>query len=74
MIRGLNDRINSTEKIADWWLKNDTYKLPPITEQIRAYDSVTFEDVQRVALRFQKEPIVSVFVIGKANNQKPNNQ
>lgn len=74
IIRGLNNRINSTEKIADWWLENDTYKLPSIAEQISAYDAVTFEDVQRVASRLQKEPIVSVFVIGKANNQKPNNQ
>jgi predicted Zn-dependent peptidase len=74
LIRGLNDRINSTERIADWWLNNDTYKLPSIAEQIRAYDSVSFEDVQRVALRFQKEPIVSVFVIGKTNDQKTGNQ
>lgn len=74
VIKSLNEQTDSIEKIADWWLDIDTYKLPTVAEQFRLFDAVTLENVQRVALRFQKEPVVSVFMIGKSKNQSPSNQ
>ncbi len=74
VIKNLTEKTNSTEKIADWWLDADTYKLPSVAEQIHAYDAITLADVQRVALRFQKEPVVSVFIIAKSKNQTQNSQ
>ncbi|HLA95138.1 MAG TPA: insulinase family protein, partial [Pyrinomonadaceae bacterium] len=44
------------------WLDVDTYKLTSAADEQKAFESVTLADVQRVAERLAKNPVVSVSV------------
>jgi zinc protease len=46
----------------EFWLDADTYKLASAAEEQKAFDNVTLPDVQRVAERLAKNPIVAVTV------------
>ena len=46
----------------EFWLDADTYKLASAAEEQRAFDTVTLADVQRVAERLAKNPVVAVTV------------
>jgi predicted Zn-dependent peptidase len=48
--------------IEDLWLNVDTYKVTSAADDLKAFDAVTLADVQRVAERVSKNPVVSVSV------------
>lgn len=59
--------FNQTEA-AEIWLDSETYKLTSVKEEIAKADSVTIADVNRVAERFRKEPIIAVSVMKAAED------
>lgn len=48
--------------VDELWLDADTYKLTSVAEEQKAFESVTLSDVQRVAARLAKNPVVAVTV------------
>jgi zinc protease len=66
LIVQINNRLAKPETMVDSWLDGDTFKLPPLNEQLQSLRSVTPADLQRLATRlFQQAPIASV-VLGNA--------
>ena len=58
-----NKQIEQPETLAGLWLDVETYKLPTITDQVRALNQLTPADVQRVAAKlFRDAPLVAVAV------------
>lgn len=58
----MNQKIASLNDLSDLWLDADTYKLGSVRDEIQKANGVTLADVQRVAEKLQKQPIVSVLV------------
>jgi len=56
--------ITDRSKIApdEFWLDADTYKLASAAEEQKNFETVTLADVQRVAERLAKNPVVAVTV------------
>ena len=52
--------------VAERWLDVDTYKLTSAAEDTKAFETLTLADVQRVADRLSKNPIVTVVVLPEA--------
>jgi zinc protease len=48
--------------VDELWLDADTYKLSSVADEQKAFDTVTLADVQRVAERLAKNPVVAVTV------------
>lgn len=48
--------------VDELWLDADTYKLSSVADEQKAFDNVTLADVQRVAGRLAKNPVVAVTV------------
>lgn len=48
----------------DIWLSVDTYKLVSAADDIKSREAVTLSDVQRVAERLAKNPVVAVTITG----------
>ena len=48
--------------VDELWLDADTYKLTSVADEQKAFDTVTIADVQRVAERLAKNPVVAVAV------------
>jgi len=46
----------------EFWLDADTYKISSVADEQKAFDTVTLADVQRVAERLAKNPVVAVTV------------
>jgi zinc protease len=64
-----------SEGMADAFMDIDTYSnetrtLPPINEQMRAWNAVTAADLQRVATRLFREPSIVSVVVGSAEQLK----
>lgn len=57
----LNDLSKKT--IADWWLDIDTFKIASVSDEANNFNSVTQTDVQKVADKLSKSPVVSVSLI-----------
>lgn len=57
--------------IQDLWLNVDTYKVSSAADDLKAFDAVTLADVQRVAERLSKNPVVSL-VLSKAEKTATN--
>ncbi len=57
--------LSDRQKFAvdEYWLDIDTYKLTSTADEQKAFDSATLADVQRVAERLAKNPIVAVTVV-----------
>lgn len=53
---------------ADWWLDADTFRLKSVSEEMKTYNQVALADVQRVAEKFSKNPIVSVIITPAEEN------
>jgi hypothetical protein len=51
------------KNIADWWLDIDTFKITSVSDESNIFNSVTQSDVQRVAEKLYKNPVVSVSLI-----------
>ena len=50
----------SKKNTADWWLDVDTYKIASVSAEANSFDTVTQADVQRVAEKLYKNPVVSI--------------
>lgn len=57
---------------ADWWLDVDTYKIASVAAEANIFDTVTQADVQRVADKLYKNPVVSVSLM-QAGEATPKN-
>lgn len=60
----------NTSDVADLWLDVDTYKLSSVKEELSRLNGVNFGDIQRVADKLQKEPVVSIVVRKPASAQQ----
>jgi predicted Zn-dependent peptidase len=58
----LQQKTQTLSGVADLWLDVDTFKLISVKDEMSKTGSVTLADVQRVAEKLQKEPMVSVVV------------
>ena len=54
---------NAAQSISDWWLDVDTYRIV-VADEARSFQSASIADVQRVADRLSRNPVVSVKVSG----------
>ena len=65
--RAKNEFLNefNRKSLAENWLDAHTYKLPSVKDEMQKANSVTLADVQRVADRLRKEPIVAVSLMKK---------
>lgn len=52
------------------WLDLDTYGLPPISDQVLAFNLVTAADLQRIAARLFREPALASVVVGDSQKLK----
>jgi len=57
---------------ADLWFDVETFKLISVADESKAFDSVTQSDVQRVAEKLAKNPIVMISVMEKTTETKTN--
>jgi zinc protease len=55
-----------TDGLADAWLDIEAYKLPSIEEQTRALNSVSADDLRRVAARLVDEKGIATVVVGNS--------
>jgi len=52
-----------TKSVEDWWLDVDTFRLVSVANELQSFDTATPTDVQRVADKLSKNPVVLVSVI-----------
>jgi hypothetical protein len=70
VISELNAKLDKPDTMLDVWLDSDTYRLPPISDQLNTMRTFTPGDVQRLALRlFQDKPVAAV-VLGNSQQLK----
>ncbi|HEV2915458.1 MAG TPA: insulinase family protein [Pyrinomonadaceae bacterium] len=63
----LNKQTEEPETLATLWLDAETYKLAPVSDQLRALNQLTPSDVQRVAAKlFRDAPLAAVAVASAA--------
>ena len=65
------NEFNQTEG-AEIWLDAETYKLTSVKDEIAKAEGVTTADVNRVAERLRKEPIIAVSVMKAAEDTAEN--
>jgi predicted Zn-dependent peptidase len=58
----------SAKNQADWWLDADTFRLNSVSEEMKNFNQVALADVQRVAEKLSKNPIVSVIITQTEEN------
>ena len=63
-----NETQSETDRkeLPEWWLDLDTFKLTSVVDDIHAFQNVTAADVDRVARRLIKNPVVLVTVTQKS--------
>jgi zinc protease len=70
LITQMNNSLSRAETMVDSWLDAYTYNLPPIAERLKALNSLSPNDVTRVASRlFQNAPVASL-ALGDAQQLK----
>jgi len=70
VIAELTNKLGKPDTMLDVWLDSDTYRLPPISDQLNSMRTVSAGDVQRLALRlFQDKPLASI-VLGNSQQLK----
>jgi zinc protease len=57
-----NRRLSTPESLADLWLDEDAYNLPPVNTQLNSISSLSAADVQRVAARLFRDAAAKVVV------------
>jgi zinc protease len=62
----LNKRRATPDGLADLWLDGDTFKLPPLTDQVKALNDLTAADVERVAAKLFRDASIVAVVVGNA--------
>jgi zinc protease len=58
--------LSQNDTMANAWLDIETYSLPTISEQTRAWNSLSPTDLQRVAVRLFTETAIASVVVGDA--------
>ncbi|MBA2736988.1 MAG: insulinase family protein [Pyrinomonadaceae bacterium] len=58
---------------ADWWLDADTFRLGSVSEEMKIFNQAALADVQKVAGKLSKNPIVSVTITQAAENTTTKN-
>ena len=71
MLSDMARRTSQLESIADLVLDIETFKLAPLNTQISAVQSLTIQDIQRVAARLFKDAVPATIVVGDAEQLKP---
>jgi predicted Zn-dependent peptidase len=71
MLSEMARRTSQPESIADLLLDIDTFKLAPLNTQMSAVQSLTVQDIQRVAARLFKDASPATIVVGDAEQLKP---
>jgi zinc protease len=66
----LTPQTSQTERIADYWLDIETYKLPSLSTQITSIRTITAADVQHVAIRLFKDASMAAVAVGDAEQLK----
>ena len=66
----MNRQLSPDDLLSDQWLDSDTYSLPPVSEQLRAWNAIAPADLQRVAARLFGEPAIASVVVGNAEDIK----
>jgi predicted Zn-dependent peptidase len=61
-----NKQLDQPESLAGVWLDMETYKLPPVPDQLRALSQLSLADMQRVAARLFRDAPLAAVVIGPA--------
>ena len=61
-----NKQLEQPETFAALWLDVETYKLPPIADQLRALNQLTPADVQRVAAKLFRDAPLATVAVGSA--------
>lgn len=59
--------------IADWWLDSDTFKLSSVSDDRQSFEKVSLTDVQKIAEKLSKNPIVIVLIIQTKENTTTKN-
>jgi len=72
VLADLGRQSSQTESIADAWLDNESYKLPPFGEQVSTVRTLTAADMHRVAVRLFKVANVASVVVGNSGELKAN--
>ncbi|MDQ2854828.1 MAG: hypothetical protein M3R68_00745, partial [Acidobacteriota bacterium] len=62
--------LAQSDALANAWLDIEAYALPSISEQMRAWNSLTPADLQRVAARLFGETAIATVVVGNAETLK----
>ena len=63
-------QLSKPDTMADVWLDIDTYSLPSVNEQVRAWNAVSLADLQRAATRLFREATIASVVVGSAEQLK----
>jgi zinc protease len=63
-------QLAKSEGITDAWLDLDTYRLPPVTDQLAALRAISPPDIQRVATRLFKQAAIATVVVGDSQQLK----
>jgi zinc protease len=71
MLSEIAARTAKSESLADMWLDLETFKLPPLADQINAVRSLTVADIQRVAQRLFKDAATATIIVGDSEKLVP---
>ena len=66
----MNRQLSTTDTAAYAWLDIDTYSLPPITDQQRAWQALSVDGVQRTAVRLFRNAALASIAVGNADSLK----
>jgi zinc protease len=62
-----NKQLEQPESLAGVWLDMETYKLPPVADQLRALSQLSLADMQRVAARLFRDAPLAAVALGPAS-------
>jgi len=66
--------IEINEKAAaDWWLDSDTFRLPSVSDDKQSFEKILLTDVQKVAEKLSKNPVVFVVISQAKENTTTKN-
>ncbi|HEV7395075.1 MAG TPA: pitrilysin family protein [Pyrinomonadaceae bacterium] len=62
------EKMTADDLLANAWLDTEAYSLPPVNDQLRAWNNLSAADLQRVAIRLFKNATVASVAVGNADN------
>jgi zinc protease len=66
----MNRSLAQNDMLAEAWLEADTYSLPTVNDQVRAWSAISAADLQKVAVRLFHETQVATVVAGNVDSLK----